>query len=116
RELDQQIRFCFSSRRRHTSFSRDWSSDVCSSDLHENDIELLLAVARLDLHRHGLAYEVAEHRQGLRFLLQEQVDHRLRGEDAELDRKSVVKGKRVEMGSGEIDIDKMKDVSDERVT
>src|SRR5690606_7959846 len=25
--------FCFSSRRRHTSFSRDWSSDVCSSDL-----------------------------------------------------------------------------------
>src|SRR5690606_39296585 len=25
--------FLFSSRRRHTSFSRDWSSDVCSSDL-----------------------------------------------------------------------------------
>src|SRR5690606_40619221 len=25
--------FCFSSRRRHTIFSRDWSSDVCSSDL-----------------------------------------------------------------------------------
>src|SRR5690606_40379609 len=29
----------FSSRRRHTSFSRDWSSDVCSSDL-------VLALAR----------------------------------------------------------------------
>src|SRR5690606_2170515 len=31
------LRFCdcffFSSRRRHTRFSRDWSSDVCSSDL-----------------------------------------------------------------------------------
>src|SRR5690606_39778968 len=27
--------FCFSSRRRHTRFSRDWSSDVCSSDLRE---------------------------------------------------------------------------------
>src|SRR5690606_39817202 len=29
------VMFCFyfSSRRRHTSFSRDWSSDVCSSDL-----------------------------------------------------------------------------------
>src|SRR6201994_450019 len=26
-------RFFFSSRRRHTSCSRDWSSDVCSSDL-----------------------------------------------------------------------------------
>src|SRR5690606_14587047 len=28
-----QYFFFFSSRRRHTSFSRDWSSDVCSSDL-----------------------------------------------------------------------------------
>src|SRR5690606_13868824 len=27
--------FFFSSRRRHTRFSRDWSSDVCSSDLSE---------------------------------------------------------------------------------
>src|SRR5690606_41089528 len=26
-------KFFFSSRRRHTRFSRDWSSDVCSSDL-----------------------------------------------------------------------------------
>src|SRR5690349_25130424 len=26
--------FFFSSRRRHTSSLRDWSSDVCSSDLH----------------------------------------------------------------------------------
>src|SRR5690606_40112504 len=25
--------YVFSRRRRHTSFSRDWSSDVCSSDL-----------------------------------------------------------------------------------
>src|SRR5690606_40281633 len=28
--------FFFSSRRRHTRFSRDWSSDVCSSDLPRN--------------------------------------------------------------------------------
>src|SRR5690606_40453326 len=27
--------FLFSSRRRHTSLSRDWSSDVCSSDLSQ---------------------------------------------------------------------------------
>src|SRR5207247_3586930 len=26
--------FLFSSRRRHTRSTRDWSSDVCSSDLH----------------------------------------------------------------------------------
>src|SRR5690606_41076797 len=29
--------FFFSSRRRHTRFSRDWSSDVCSSDLVVQD-------------------------------------------------------------------------------
>src|SRR5207302_7697510 len=28
--------FFFSSRRRHTRFSRDWSSDVCSSDLRRS--------------------------------------------------------------------------------
>src|SRR5690606_40276644 len=36
-QLDPAALFCclffFSSRRRHTRFSRDWSSDVCSSDL-----------------------------------------------------------------------------------
>src|SRR5699024_11585218 len=26
------------SRRRHTRSKRDWSSDVCSSDLHSNDV------------------------------------------------------------------------------
>src|SRR5690606_39687824 len=31
-QIGRVLRF-FSSRRRHTSFSRDWSSDVCSSDL-----------------------------------------------------------------------------------
>src|SRR5690606_20267589 len=34
--------FFFSSRRRHTRFSRDWSSDVCSSDLR---IVSVLAIA-----------------------------------------------------------------------
>src|SRR5690606_29614455 len=28
------------SRRRHTRFSRDWSSDVCSSDLNEGEVAL----------------------------------------------------------------------------
>src|SRR5207249_8376995 len=30
----QLVDFFFSSRRRHTRSKRDWSSDVCSSDLH----------------------------------------------------------------------------------
>src|SRR5690606_40132719 len=36
--------FFFSSRRRHTRFSRDWSSDVCSSDLGK---EVETPIARL---------------------------------------------------------------------
>src|SRR5438876_9268219 len=30
------IQFFFSSRRRHTRWTGDWSSDVCSSDLNES--------------------------------------------------------------------------------
>src|SRR5437870_8922139 len=30
--------FFFSSRRRHTRWPRDWSSDVCSSDLERRDL------------------------------------------------------------------------------
>src|SRR5438270_2959791 len=33
--------FFFSSRRRHTRFDCDWSSDVCSSDLDGNRIHIL---------------------------------------------------------------------------
>src|SRR5690606_40304279 len=42
--------FFFSSRRRHTRFSRDWSSDVCSSDLgifdYDQKVERLEEVTR----------------------------------------------------------------------
>src|SRR6266508_6209569 len=40
------IFFFFSSRRRHTRWPRDWSSDVCSSDLEEDageDVNLVVA-------------------------------------------------------------------------
>src|SRR5690606_40390152 len=40
--------FFFSSRRRHTRFSRDWSSDVCSSDLTVKRSELVWVGKRLD--------------------------------------------------------------------
>src|SRR2546421_5047183 len=39
--------FFFSSRRRHTRSDRDWSSDVCSSDLH---------AACLPFHRRGRSF------------------------------------------------------------
>src|SRR3712207_9575838 len=32
---------CFSSRRRHTRYWRDWSSDVCSSDLASNGFKVI---------------------------------------------------------------------------
>src|SRR5690606_39877106 len=38
--------FFFSSRRRHTRFSRDWSSDVCSSDLASGDTDVARIMAR----------------------------------------------------------------------
>src|SRR5690606_40706956 len=44
------IGFFFSSRRRHTRFSRDWSSDVCSSDL----------IFTRDLRRVMRAYEALD--------------------------------------------------------
>src|SRR5690606_39521237 len=39
--------FFFSSRRRHTRFSRDWSSDVCSSDLTWQDASEVAAAFAL---------------------------------------------------------------------
>src|SRR5687768_18273695 len=43
--------FFFSSRRRHTRCSRDWSSDVCSSDLAEAG-----AINYGDAYRHLVRY------------------------------------------------------------
>src|SRR5690606_40952745 len=44
--------FFFSSRRRHTRFSRDWSSDVCSSDLKRSGFLARLLDVLLP-HREG---------------------------------------------------------------
>src|SRR5690606_41121040 len=43
------INFFFSSRRRHTRFSRDWSSDVCSSDLPLQVLARMHVLAAADL-------------------------------------------------------------------
>src|SRR2546422_3818571 len=52
--------FFFSSRRRHTRCSRDWSSDVCSSDLeYDRSVEQLQEGRKgLELYR-GLVERVA---------------------------------------------------------
>src|SRR2546430_3915329 len=52
--------FFFSSRRRHTRFDCDWSSDVCSSDLISNTRASYLDVARtLGAGRGYLIFRVA---------------------------------------------------------
>src|SRR3712207_9531595 len=47
--------FFFASRRRHTRYWRDWSSDVCSSDLASADLLLVL-----DRYRHCLGETVVD--------------------------------------------------------
>src|SRR5690606_40971486 len=62
-----EINFFFSSRRRHTRFSRDWSSDVCSSDLWpraERDPELHQPSARRPAQRHAAGGRVREEASG----------------------------------------------------
>src|SRR5690625_5720250 len=56
--------FFFSSRRRHTSWPRDWSSDVCSSDLVKAVEAFLGIFGAIQLRWHGshqLAVGVFKH-------------------------------------------------------
>src|SRR5205809_7455958 len=52
------IFFFFSSRRRHTRCSRDWSSDVCSSDLELRDCGGSLLLARPSVSSPSTGYPV----------------------------------------------------------
>src|SRR5690606_1621804 len=58
------ICFFFSSRRRHTRFSRDWSSDVCSSDLtttlSEDEVEKMVKDAQAHAEEDRKLRELAE--------------------------------------------------------
>src|SRR6266513_3019144 len=56
-KFHSKLYFFFSSRRRHTRSKRDWSSDVCSSDLRRP--EAYIEVATRDAIRHwahGIGY------------------------------------------------------------
>src|SRR5699024_12210639 len=45
----RSLKFCLSSRRRHTRSKRDWSSDVCSSDLKNKGISVTQATISRDI-------------------------------------------------------------------
>src|SRR3712207_8844364 len=93
----------FSSRRRHTRYWRDWSSDVCSSDL-VGAVRLGRAGGgdraadvrqRIELGRHVRQLRAALAGAGrIPRLGHEAFDHAVKKED----RKSVVWGKRVDLG------------------
>src|SRR5690606_40883693 len=81
--------FFFSSRRRHTRFSRDWSSDVCSSDLRSGSAARCTARSRRS--RAAIRMRRPAGRSA-------HPDCCSRASAA--DRKSVVEGKRVDCGGG----------------
>src|SRR3712207_3770461 len=60
--------FFFSSRRRHTRYWRDWSSDVCSSDLDPQvltgNVENFMGVAQVPIGLAGPLLVNGEHAQG----------------------------------------------------
>src|SRR5690348_12673823 len=70
--------FFFSSRRRHTRWTGDWSSDVCSSDLPASELPAPVPRAERraagrhrrrrdhagDQHAHGLRLDAGDHRPG----------------------------------------------------
>src|SRR2546429_9595061 len=89
------IFFFFSSRRRHTRCSRDWSSDVCSSDLHPHG-------RGPGVLRRGRFGGARPGRSGAR--------DRGQGGCAREDRKSVVEGKSVDLGGRRIIKKKKKEI------
>src|SRR5690625_6157430 len=93
--------FFFSSRRRHTRWPRDWSSDVCSSDLPRG--ELVVADHFPAPGQPGARSQVVEladqGRRSFQVLVRE-VAVVVDGCSAQQDRKSVVEGKRGGRGGG----------------
>src|SRR5699024_12162644 len=96
--------FCRSSRRRHTRSKRDWSSDVCSSDLDDLPNEMrvrnqsdaedraeamsLYAEYAIDFATQAMRYALIASLSAI--VLQQKAEHKT------TDRKSVVEGKRAD--------------------
>src|SRR5699024_11315580 len=83
--------FFFSSRRRNTRSKRDWSSDVCSSDLKYPPLRITGDVVLRDAQRRVLGVFLDRRGQigaGVEKVVLDVAEHR--------ERKSVVEGKRVE--------------------
>src|SRR5439155_10845879 len=86
-----EIRFFFSSRRRHTRWPRDWSSDVCSSDLDEH-VELH-GVNEEIVGRNGQPFEGGGHRLAGR-LVDIRSEERRVGKSVDLGGRRIIKKKK----------------------
>src|SRR3712207_8845046 len=60
--------FFFSSRRRHTRYWRDWSSDVCSSDLVDHIVAAVAPDLTLYVGRVGGRHRRLGHKEGGAYL------------------------------------------------
>src|SRR3712207_9127220 len=89
--------FFFSSRRRHTRYWRDWSSDVCSSDLGDRDAHERYFTGLLgDVTETTAPYGVTEARGAAGEI--RRAETQLEPATQERDRQSVVQGKSVDLG------------------
>src|SRR5438067_13229397 len=90
--------FFFSSRRRHTRSKRDWSSDVCSSDL-EGFFETWQA-AKLHVKEHGIKYGFAiveamgTDKPAGKVILECRSEERREGKSVDLGGRSIIKKKK----------------------
>src|SRR2546430_12488483 len=108
RRTDAKTWSVFSSRRRHTRFDCDWSSDVCSSDLSDRGGHPELPFR----HQPGIqpvrgrAGLARRPREGTRlhrtYGAEENQDRGTEAETRRRDRKSVVEGKSVDLGGRRI--------------
>src|SRR5690606_39747036 len=95
--------FFFSNRREYTSVSRDWSSDVCSSDLKHHvvfaDMDEFYYLARAILVKDERHFDKFDRAFGAYFQGLEDLDRHIEAlipdEWLRKDRKSVVKGKMI---------------------
>src|SRR5690606_39336771 len=100
--------FFFSSRRRHTRFSRDWSSDVCSSDLVKGSaVNPVLREGNSDRRAPKAVKDYArKHPHSMGEWTRESKTRVAtmggKGDFFAKDRKSVVEGKSLERGGGAI--------------
>src|SRR3712207_9566615 len=86
--------FFFSSRRRHTRYWRDWSSDVCSSDLRQAVVGAGETRVDLDLLVADLAVQADQLGRGARDLGHRRSEERREGKSVDLGGRRIIKKKK----------------------